>query len=82
MIDVHYWPTPNGGKVTILLEKCAIDLNEFKYFKHWFTEFRERPALQRQLKRAVSKADCAGCGSMAGAGIIEILGITWSLRDD
>ncbi|MDB5449975.1 MAG: hypothetical protein JWQ52_1103, partial [Phenylobacterium sp.] len=20
MIDVHYWPTPNGKKVTILLE--------------------------------------------------------------
>lgn len=25
MIDVHYWPTPNGRKVTILLEECAID---------------------------------------------------------
>ncbi|HWA62203.1 MAG TPA: glutathione binding-like protein [Caulobacteraceae bacterium] len=24
MIDVHYWPTPNGKKVTILLEECAI----------------------------------------------------------
>jgi len=25
MIDVHYWPTPNGKKVTILLEECGID---------------------------------------------------------
>ena len=25
MIDVHYWPTPNGKKVTILLEECATD---------------------------------------------------------
>ena len=25
MIDLHYWPTPNGKKVTILLEECALD---------------------------------------------------------
>ena len=24
MIDVHYWPTPNGKKVTIALEECGI----------------------------------------------------------
>jgi GSH-dependent disulfide-bond oxidoreductase len=24
MIDVHYWPTPNGKKVTILLEECGM----------------------------------------------------------
>ncbi len=24
MIDVHYWPTPNGWKVTILLEECEL----------------------------------------------------------
>ena len=24
MIDVHYWPTPNGKKVTILLEECEM----------------------------------------------------------
>ena len=24
MIDVHYWPTPNGKKVTILLEECGV----------------------------------------------------------
>ena len=23
MIDLHYWPTPNGKKVTILLEECV-----------------------------------------------------------
>ncbi len=27
MIDVHYWPTPNGWKVTILLEECGMDYN-------------------------------------------------------
>ena len=25
MIDLHYWPTPNGKKLTILLEECGID---------------------------------------------------------
>ena len=24
MIDLHYWPTPNGKKVTILLEECGV----------------------------------------------------------
>jgi GST-like protein len=23
-IDVHYWPTPNGHKVTIMLEECGL----------------------------------------------------------
>ena len=27
MIDVHYWPTPNGWKVTILLEECGLPYN-------------------------------------------------------
>lgn len=27
MIDLHYWPTPNGKKVTILLEECGIEYN-------------------------------------------------------
>jgi GST-like protein len=24
MIDIHYWPTPNGKKVTVLLEECGL----------------------------------------------------------
>ena len=27
MIDLHYWPTPNGKKVSILLEECDIPYN-------------------------------------------------------
>ena len=27
MIDLHYWPTPNGKKVTILLEECDLPYN-------------------------------------------------------
>ena len=25
MIDLYYWPTPNGNKVTIMLEECRLD---------------------------------------------------------
>jgi len=25
MMDIHYWPTPNGKKVTILLEECGTE---------------------------------------------------------
>jgi len=27
MIDLYYWPTPNGRKVTILLEECGLAYN-------------------------------------------------------
>ncbi len=27
VLDLHYWPTPNGKKVTIQLEECGLDYN-------------------------------------------------------
>src|SRR6202000_860831 len=27
MIDLHYWPTPNGHKITLFLEETAIPYN-------------------------------------------------------
>ena len=27
MIDVHYWPTPNGKKLTVQLEECGAEYN-------------------------------------------------------
>ena len=27
MLDLHYWPTPNGKKVTIQLEDCGLEYN-------------------------------------------------------
>ena len=28
MYDVHYWPTPNGKKVTILLEELGVSVQD------------------------------------------------------
>ncbi|HKA29705.1 MAG TPA: thiol:disulfide oxidoreductase, partial [Candidatus Binatia bacterium] len=25
MIDLYYWPTPNGWKVSIMLEECGLE---------------------------------------------------------
>jgi GST-like protein len=43
MIDLHYWPTPNGKKVTILLEECGssyrivpCSIGQGDQFKHSF----------------------------------------------
>src|SRR5947209_17491582 len=27
MLDLHFWPTPNGKKITILLEELGLDYN-------------------------------------------------------
>ena len=27
LIDVYYWPTPNGYKITIMLEECGLPYN-------------------------------------------------------
>lgn len=70
-LHLHYWPTPNGKKVTIFLEEanlpyevvpCNIgrgdqvswqgqeqNIDEFPYFKRWFEDLGQRPALQRGL---------------------------------
>ena len=44
MIDLYYWPTPNGRKISILLEELAtpykiikIDINKGEQFSKNFT---------------------------------------------
>ena len=27
MIDLYYWPTPNGRKISIMLEECEMEYN-------------------------------------------------------
>ena len=29
MIDLYYWPTPNGKKVSIMLEECGLEYHGF-----------------------------------------------------
>ncbi len=41
MIDVHYWPTPNGWKVTIMLEECGLPYNLIPVDIGGGEEFRE-----------------------------------------
>ena len=30
MIDLYFWPTPNGWKITIMLEECGLPYNVIK----------------------------------------------------
>jgi GST-like protein len=30
MIDLYYWPTPNGWKISIMLEECGLPYNLFR----------------------------------------------------
>ena len=30
MIDLYYWPTPNGHKITLMLEECGLAYNIFR----------------------------------------------------
>ena len=46
MIDLYYWPTPNGHKITMFLEEtgldyriCPVDINAGDQFKPEFLAF-------------------------------------------
>ncbi|MDX1606154.1 MAG: glutathione S-transferase N-terminal domain-containing protein [Candidatus Competibacterales bacterium] len=40
MIDFHYWPTPNGWKVAIMLEECSLDYRMVPVDIHRGEQFR------------------------------------------
>ena len=47
-IQLYYWPTPNSGKISIVLEECALpyDLR---------TVHRTRRAVRAELSRALAQ---------------------------
>ena len=50
MIDFYYWPTPNGWKVSIMLEECGLDAQGIE------------ASIHRRLE-AKSPHDADSCGS-------------------
>ena len=68
MIDLHYWTTPNGHKITIAGTYSIADmasypwivphknqgqrLDEFPHLKRWFETIKSRPAVARAYDRA------------------------------
>ena len=56
MIDVYFWPTGNGKKITIMLEECGLPYNVIPVNinkgdqstpKRWFETVGDRPAVRR-----------------------------------
>ena len=35
MIELHYWPTPNGHKVTLFLEEAGLDYANISLVVNW-----------------------------------------------
>ncbi len=59
MIDVYYWPTPNGWKVTIMLEECgleyrvhAVDIGSGDQFKEEFLRISPNNRMPAIIDRA------------------------------
>ena len=47
MIDLYYWPTPNGWKISIMLEECglpytlkSVNIGRGEQFRPWTTCWR------------------------------------------
>ena len=70
MIELYYWPTPNGHKITMFLEEAGldywihpIDISAGDQFKAEFLAFspnNRMPAIMIQTQRtAVSQCRCS-----------------------
>ena len=69
MIDLFYWPTPTGHKITLFLEESGLpyrivpvdiskgesqDLGHFLALKRWFEVIAARPATVRAYERGAA----------------------------
>ena len=74
MIDLHYWPTPNGRKITIMLEETGlqyrifpVDINKGDQFKPEFLEISPNNKMPAIVDRDVrtKAARSSRCSSPA-----------------
>jgi hypothetical protein len=64
-IDLYYWPTPNGWKITIMLEECGLAYHMIPVnIANGYLRIRSDPAISRPQDRQVLSAGraCAGRG--------------------
>ncbi len=71
MIDLHYWPTPNGKKVTILLEECGMPYNVVKCNIGQGDQFKDSFLEICPNNRMPALVDHAPAGGGAPIGIFE-----------
>lgn len=69
LIDVHYWPTPNGWKITIAL-------GQFPNVRRWYDALKQRPGLRRgvDVGKDLRKAVFAGPDDQARKNLFEHAG--------
>ena len=65
MIDLYYWTTPNGHKITIFLEETGLPYNimpvnigKGEQFKAQFLDFTEQPYSRPRGSRAPRRCGC------------------------
>ena len=61
MIDVYYWPTPNGWKISIMLEECAlpyrvhkVDIGKGDQFGSGFVEVNPNSKIRLPMAQSAS----------------------------
>ena len=77
MIDLHYWPTPNGWKISIMLEECGLPYRCIPVNIGQGEQFRpEFLAISRQTShlRIQLYTDASGsCWMLSNCGILQLL---------
>ena len=68
MIDLYYWPTPNGHKISIMLEECELEYNTIPVNISQGDQFKPKFLRLSPNNRmpAIVDHDTGGLGPMAG----------------
>jgi GSH-dependent disulfide-bond oxidoreductase len=80
MIDLHYWPTPNGKKITIMLEETGlqyrifpVDINKGDQFKPGFLEVSPNNKMPAIVDRDAPGHDGRGLALFESGAILVYL---------